>query len=81
MLTIGTDFSGIEAPIQALEQMNISFRHLWSCEIDKWARMSIQANYNPSVMYEDITKRDHTKLPKVDIYVAGFPCQSFSICD
>ncbi len=78
MLTVGTDFSGIEAPIQALEQLDINFRHLWSCEIDKWARMSIEANYHPDVIYKDITKRDHTQLPKVDIYVAGFPCQSFS---
>lgn len=30
-------------------------------------------------MYEDITKRDHSQLPDVDIYVCGFPCQSFSL--
>lgn len=79
MITIGTDCSGIEAPIQALKQLGIPFQHKWSCEIDKFARQSILANYQPEILYEDITKRDHSQLPDVDIYVCGFPCQSFSL--
>ena len=79
MITIGTDCSGIEAPIEALKQLNIPFQHKWSCEIDKFARQSILANYEPEILYEDITKRDHSELPDVDIYVCGFPCQSFSL--
>lgn len=79
MITIGTDCSGIEAPIQALKQLGIPFVHKWSCEIDKYARQSILANYEPETLYEDITKRDHSQLPDVDLYVAGFPCQSFSL--
>lgn len=75
-LTIGTDCSGIEAPIQALKQLKIPFIHKWSCEIDKHARESIKANYSPEVLYEDITEK--RKLPNVDIYVCGFPCQTFS---
>jgi DNA (cytosine-5)-methyltransferase 1 len=79
MITIGTDCSGIEAPIAALRQLKIPHRHLWSCEIDKFARKSIEANYTPETIFEDITKRDHSKLPDVDIYVCGFPCQPFSL--
>jgi len=78
-VTIGTDCSGIEAPIEALKQLGIPFRHKWSCEIDKFARKSILANYEPEILYDDITQRDHSKLPDVDIYVCGFPCQSFSL--
>ena len=78
MLRIGTDCSGIETPIAALRQLGIPHRHVWSCEIDKFARKTIEANYDPEIMYEDITKRDHAKLPDVDIYVCGFPCQAFS---
>jgi DNA (cytosine-5)-methyltransferase 1 len=78
MITIGTDCSGIEAPIEALKQLRIPFQHKWACEIDKFARQSILANYEPEILYEDITKRDHSQLPDVDIYVCGFPCQSFS---
>lgn len=79
MLRIGTDCSGIEAPIEALKQLGIKFEHKWACEIDRFARKSILANYQPEIMYEDITKRDHLQLPDIDIYVCGFPCQSFSL--
>jgi DNA (cytosine-5)-methyltransferase 1 len=79
ILRIGTDCSGIEAPIEALRQLQIPHRHIWSCEIDKYARQSIEANYKPEIMYEDITKRDHKKLPDIDLYVCGFPCQPFSL--
>jgi DNA (cytosine-5)-methyltransferase 1 len=79
VISIATDCSGIEAPIEALKQLRIPFDHEWSCEIDKYARMSIEANYNPKCVYNDITKRDVKILPHVDIYVCGFPCQSFSL--
>jgi DNA (cytosine-5)-methyltransferase 1 len=78
-LRIGTDCSGIEAPIEALRQLKIPFRHLWSCEIDRFARQSIMANYPPEIMYEDIAKRNHSSLPDIDMYVCGFPCQPFSL--
>ena len=69
MITIGTDCSGIEALIEALKQLNIPFQHLWSCEKDKFAQQSINANYHPNVLYTDITTRNHSTLPDVDIYV------------
>jgi DNA (cytosine-5)-methyltransferase 1 len=78
MITIGTDCSGIEAPIEALKQLGIPFQHKWACEIDKFARQSILANYQPETLFEDITVRNHSLLPDVDIYACGFPCQSFS---
>jgi DNA (cytosine-5)-methyltransferase 1 len=77
-LRVGTDCSGIEAPIQALKNLKVPFQHVWACERDKFARMSIEANYKPERMYEDIESRDHSRLPDVDLYVCGFPCQPFS---
>ena len=80
VLTIGTDCSGIEAPIEALRQMKIPFVQKWRCEIDKFANISAEANYpKPEMFYEDMLKRDHKKLSIVDLYVCGFPCQSFSM--
>ena len=78
-IRIGTDCSGIEAPIQALMQLGIPFEHKWACEKDKFARQSIEANYKPEKMYLDITTRDHSTLPDIDMYVCGFPCQPFSL--
>jgi len=78
-LRVGTDCSGIEAPIQALLQSNIPFHHVWSCEVDKYAIQTCKANYpEPIVRYSDINTRDHSTLPDIDLYVCGFPCQSFS---
>jgi len=79
MLRIGTDCSGIEAPIQALKQLGIPFEHSFCCEKDKYALESIKANYNPIKIYTDITKRKHSLLPDIDMYVCGFPCQPFSL--
>ena len=79
MIRIGTDCSGIEAPIEALKQLGISFEHSFSCEKDKYALQSIKANYKPEKIYTDITKRKHGLLPNIDIYVCGFPCQPFSL--
>ena len=86
-LRVGTDCSGIEAPIQALKQLRIPFKHVWSSEIDKHCIESIKANYKPGRLYGDkdgpypdgdMRNRNHNELPDVDLYVCGFPCQSFS---
>lgn len=40
-IKIGTDCSGIEAPIQALENLGIPYRHVFSCDIDPYCIQSI----------------------------------------
>jgi len=80
MLKIATDCSGIEAPIEALKQLKIKHTHVWSCEIDKYARETTLANFKPpKIYYDDITKRNHKDLDDIDMYVCGFPCQTFSL--
>ena len=82
MLKIGTDCSGIEAPIQAIEKIcdkySLSYSHEFSSEINQYAIKLIQGNYSPKIIFDDITKRDTKELPDIDIYVSGFPCQPFS---
>ncbi len=84
---MGTDCSGIEAPIQALEQLKIPYKHVFSSEIDKYCIQSIKANYVPGILFGDpdgpytegdIRKRDIKNVPDIDLYVCGFPCQPFS---
>lgn len=77
-ITFGSDCSGIEAPIQALNILGISVDHKFSSEKDDHARRSIEANYHPDIIYPDIQDRNHSDLPHVDLYVCGFPCQPFS---
>lgn len=78
VLRIATDCSGIEAPIQALKDLKINFKHIWSCEKDKYCLETIKANFNPEIIYEDIIKRNNKLLPDIDGYICGFPCQPFS---
>ena len=78
VLTVGTDCSGMEAPIQALNNLETPFHHAFSCDNDPHCRQTIVANYKPSVLQEDMKTRDLDTTPAVDLYIAGFPCQSFS---
>lgn len=87
ILRVGTDCSGIEAPIQALIQLKIPFKHVFSSEIDKYCIQTIKANYNPEIIFGDkdgsfpegdITKRNIKDIPDIDLYICGFPCQPFS---
>ena len=75
---IGTDCSGIEAPIVALNLLGIKYSHEFSCDNNKYAKETIMANYKPNIFYDNIFGRNHNKLPDIDLYCCGFPCQSFS---
>lgn len=77
-LSIATDCSGIESPIQALTSLKVPFNHLWSSDNNKYVKKSIMLNYKPKYFFDDITTRKTLPKEKLDIYVCGFPCQSFS---
>lgn len=75
-MNVGTDFTGMDAPLFALDNLKINYCYKFASDINRYARMSVLANHNPEVMYEDVTMP--RVLPKLDIYIAGFPCQAFS---
>lgn len=79
MLSVGTTFSGIGAPEQALKNLGVEHEVKWACDIDKAAKETYFANHKCSKWYDDITKIDLNTLEYVDLYVFGFPCQSLSI--
>ncbi len=68
--------SGIESALQALKNLDIKYNHLFSSDIDKFAKKSLLANYTPDVFYDDIYSEK--KSCKLDLYMASPPCQSFS---
>ena len=69
-ISIGTDCSGIEAPIQAMNKIvksytHLSYDHVFSSEIDPYAVKIIQANYEPTILYGDMKERDITTIPDI----------------
>jgi site-specific DNA-cytosine methylase len=77
-LSVGTDCSGLEAPLVALRRLGMSFRHEFSSELCSTARRVLRANFRPRRLFRDLTSRSISETPRVDLYVAGFPCQAFS---
>lgn len=80
MLKVATFCSGIGSPEQALKELDIAHEIIFACEIDKYARQTYLANFEPKIMIEDMTKIDFSK-PELyaDVVAAGIPCQSFSL--
>ena len=81
-LKVGTDCSGIEAPIEALKKIKskygINFNHSFSSETNEYAIECIKENNNPEILFGDIQKRNIKDVPDIDVYVSGFPCQPYS---
>ena len=81
-INIGTDCSGIEAPIEALKKIKkkygIDFNHIFSSETNKYAIDCIKKHNNPKILFGDIQKRNIKDVPNIDVYVSGFPCQPYS---
>ena len=72
-------FAGIGGFREGLTRNN--FIPVGWCEIDKFKQKAYQIIHNPKGEWfsDDITTVKPDELPKADLYVGGFPCQSFSI--
>ena len=74
-------FDGISCGMIALERANIRVDNYYSSEIEKSAIEISNKNYPDIIRLGDITKIDNEilkTLPKIDLILAGSPCQGFS---
>lgn len=73
-------FAGIGGFRSGLEQAG-GFECVGFCEIDKYAAAAYKAIYytEKEVYYDDVKRIDTEKMPDFDLFVGGFPCQSFSV--
>lgn len=78
-LKIGSLFAGIGGIDLAFEQAG--FEIAWANEIDTAACKTYRHNFPSTKLIEgDIRHLNTGTLEKVDVLIAGFPCQSFSVC-
>lgn len=71
-------FDGCSGGNQALEMSGIKVKNYFACEVDKYAIAVTQKNYPNVIQLGDVTKVNLGLLPKIDLFIGGSPCQSFS---
>ena len=82
-LTLGSDCSGMGMDYLSLKflKLPVPVDIAFCSEVDDSKRSILSVMHEVAkvgVMYGDITARDNTDAPPVDIFVSGAPCQAFS---
>jgi len=71
-------FDGMSCGQIALERAGIKVDNYFASEIDKYAIKITQKNYPNTIQLGDIQNWKDWNLPKIDLILAGSPCQGFS---
>jgi len=72
-------FDGFSGGQIALERLNIKVDNYYASEVDKYPMAVTQYHYPNTVQLGDIAKYAEWDLPKIDLILAGFSCQPYSI--
>ena len=71
-------FDGMSCGQIALDRLGIKVDNYYASEIKKAAIEVTQYNYPKTIQVGDVTKLKTESLPKIDLLIAGSPCQDFS---
>jgi len=71
-------FDGVSCGKLALDRAGIHVDNYYASEIDKYAIKISKKNYPDIIRLGDVEKWKEWLLPKIDLILAGSPCQGFS---
>lgn len=74
-------FDGMSCGQIALNRLGIQYDNYFASEIKKSAIKVTQHNYPKTIQLGDIRNVTASDLPKIDLILAGSPCQDFSIAN
>ena len=81
-LTLGTDCTGIDAALTALLKVRTDVEYVFASDLQPEIREYLQNMHQPpSRIFKNVAERVRAldaARDRVDLYIAGFPCQSFS---
>lgn len=80
MIKVSTFCSGIGAAEQAIKELNVLHKVVFAAEIDKYARMTYEANHEAELMINDMCEPNYIgEQYYADLNISGLPCQAFSL--
>lgn len=71
-------FDGMSCGQLALKRAGVKIQNYFACEIDKYSSQVAINNFPNMQILGDVTKVNLRKLPKIDLFIGGSPCQGFS---
>lgn len=77
-LTVLSLFDGMSCGQIALRELGVEIDTYYASEIDKYCIAQTQLNFPDTIQLGDVRGIDAGRLPKIDLILAGSPCQGFS---
>lgn len=78
-INVLSQFDGISCGQLALQRAGVPVDNYFASEIDKYAIQIAQKNFPNTIQLGDVKNWRSWDLPRIDLLIAGSPCQGFSI--